>query len=1158
MLTSLASLGMAGAAQAADIVVNTNITTSTTWTANNVYNLTAQVYVEPGATLTIEAGTVIASNLGSLAVVRGGDIIIQGTKENPVVMTSVQDRATWTNDDPQTASWRQVANEWGNLTIMGEGYISTCLAGNVAFPDAGNESDMEGLTTGPAFDRYGGGNDDDDSGSIKYLQLRYTGKVIGLGNELNGLALGGVGRGTDIQFIENMNGVDDGIEIWGGTVGIKNFVIWNAGDDSFDVDQGWRGKAQFGLIVQGASTSAAQGSGIGDNAFEVDGAEPADYQPVTTAAIYNCTVVGVPNGFINPNTLVAGAGADHGTAWRDNARVQYRNMVFMDLGERLVGFDNVGDTCLAAGAGVGYGVGGTLSWANTWTTDYNAVPAHPNDFPGGAPAGFYGAQTSGKLAEIKDSVFFNNTNGSAYTEAVARGVLGAGNTPANDNLVATNSPIKFGPVRDVSANYVVNGTLVIANTIELDPRAANDATTSVGQAPNDGFFTPAGYRGAFNASENWALNWTAADAFGFFKKTIEVNSNITTSTTWTKDYVYNLTSQVYVEPGATLTIEAGTVIASDQGSLAVTRGGDIIINGTQAEPVIMTSDEDRKTWICDDPKTSQWRQVANEWGNLTIMGEGYISTCLAGNVAFPDAGNESDMEGLTTGPAFDRYGGGNDDDDSGSIKYLSLRYTGKVIGLGNELNGLALGGVGRGTDIQFIENMNGVDDGIEIWGGTVGVKNFVIWNAGDDSFDCDQGWRGKAQFGFIVQGASTSAAQGSGIGDNAFEIDGAEPADYQPVTTAAIYNCTVVGVPNGFVNPNTLVAGAGSDHGTAWRDNARVQYRNMVFMDLGERLVGFDNVGDTCLAAGAGVGYGVGGTLSWANTWTTAYNAVPAHPNDFPGGAPVGFYGAQTSGNLAEIKDSVFFNNTNGAAYTEAIARGVLGAGATPAMDNLVATNSPIRSAPVRASSANYILNGSLVIANTISIDPRAANDAVTSVASAPNDGFFTPAGYRGAFNSVDNWLCRWSAADCYGFLKVASSDVVNSALNLQNTISAVGLPTLPNPAFAVSLNSPGTCGVTPGSVALVFPSLGSPLPLPWPDGGCTGGPSTLIANLFTAQTGLLKFFPWFGAPIPFPYPLPNRPELCGAHVTFQSAFFTAGLFEFRLGAALDCTLGVN
>ena len=122
----------------------------------------------------------------------------------------------------------------------------------------------------------GGGNDDDDSGTISYLSLRYGGKVVGLTNELNGLSLGGIGRGTDIHHVDIMNNVDDGVEIWGGTVNLKYLNVWNIGDDTFDVDQGWRGKAQFGLIVQGHSLDAAQGSGVGDNALELEfGLPPA-------------------------------------------------------------------------------------------------------------------------------------------------------------------------------------------------------------------------------------------------------------------------------------------------------------------------------------------------------------------------------------------------------------------------------------------------------------------------------------------------------------------------------------------------------------------------------------------------------------------------------------------------------------------------------------------------------------------------------------------------------------------------------------------------------------------------------------------------------------------------------------------------------------------
>lgn len=523
-ILSAAALIGASFAQAQGVVnVSSDITTSTTWTANNTYNLTTQVFVRPGATLTIQAGTVVASTpspngSGSLAVTRGGMIMVQGTATDPVIMTSTNDTATWTADpshptggDPKTGTWREAANEWGNLTIMGQAYISeNATVGNVNTPNANNVASMEGLTAAFPGDPdvlYGGGNDNDDSGSIHYLSLRYGGRVLGLANELNGLSLGGIGRATDISHVEIMNNVDDGIEIWGGTVNVSNFSIWNIGDDSFDIDQGWRGKAQFGLIVQGYSLDASQGSGVGDNGFETDGAEDSDWLPVTTASIYNCTFIGQP------------FDGDGATAWRDNARVQYRNCIFMDCGEKVVRFDNDdGD-----GAN-GYGHNGTLTWAQSWTTPWN----------GSHSGALYQSQVDGNLCEIKDSVFFNNAD---YGDANAVNVFAAGN---NNVFEPSNMPI-----RSLTRGApVVKGGKAMVQVTGLDPRPASDALTSVAFAPNDGFFTSGRYRGAFSPDSSWLGNWTASAAFGF-----------TPNETWTQ------------LPGNTLPGAAGVPNLGGSGSL---------------------------------------------------------------------------------------------------------------------------------------------------------------------------------------------------------------------------------------------------------------------------------------------------------------------------------------------------------------------------------------------------------------------------------------------------------------------------------------------------------------------------------------------------------------------------------------------------------------
>jgi len=514
------ALFTAGIASAATVTISDNIATSTTWTANNMYKLTKQIYVLPGATLTIEAGTVIASDTGaggSLAVSRGAKIFVNGTKNNPVIMTSTTDVATWaldashpTGGNPKTGTWHVGANEWGNLTIMGKGLISASHYGglrvgnNTKDPSGLNEKQMEGLTD-PNFSLYGGADDNDDSGSIIYLSLRYGGKVIGLGNELNGLSLGGIGRETDIHHVEIMNNVDDGIEIWGGTVNLKYISIWNVGDDSFDIDEGWRGKTQFIFVVQGYSIDAKQGSGVGDNCFETDGAEDSDAQPVTTSTIYNATVIGNP------------IDGDHGTTWRDNARVQYRNSIFMDLGERLVKNDgNDGD------GAKGYGYNGTLSFEDTWKTDYT-VTSNVNPCIGCSEGDFnhakklYTAQASGKLAEITDSVFFRNLHKDAYTESNTVGVtVNGGSNSDKNNVVITGTDAADAPIVNI-----IRGPLFTSSegkgvlpVVLINPLPANEALISADKAPNDGFFTQASYRGAFSATNNWLVGWTAADAYG--------------------------------------------------------------------------------------------------------------------------------------------------------------------------------------------------------------------------------------------------------------------------------------------------------------------------------------------------------------------------------------------------------------------------------------------------------------------------------------------------------------------------------------------------------------------------------------------------------------------------------------------------------------------
>ncbi len=242
--------------------------------------------------------------------------------------------------------------------------------------------------------------------------------------------------------------------------------------------------------------------------------------------------------------------------------------------------------------------------------------------------------------------------------------------------------------------------------------------------------------------------------------TVDVTSNITADATWTKDNVYVLASRVTVLDGVTLTIEAGTIIKGESGSganataLLIARGGKLMANGTATEPIIFTSFADEiEPGMITSPNMDP--SVDGLWGGLIILGRAPISA---------DA-EAVQIEGIPPSDQNGLYGGLDAADNSGTIRYISIRHGGANIGEGNEINGLTLGGVGSGTTIEFVEIVANQDDGIEWFGGTVNVSNALVWNCGDDAIDTDQAWSGTLD-NFIVVNP----------GDEAFELDGPEGA----------------------------------------------------------------------------------------------------------------------------------------------------------------------------------------------------------------------------------------------------------------------------------------------------------------------------------------------------------------------------------------------
>ena len=268
---------------------------------------------------------------------------------------------------------------------------------------------------------------------------------------------------------------------------------------------------------------------------------------------------------------------------------------------------------------------------------------------------------------------------------------------------------------------------------------------------------------------------------------------------WTKDNTYILDGFVFVNDGQTLNIEAGTIIqgksgeGSEASALIVARGGTIMAEGTEAEPIIFTFEG-------DEGGTSA--SVRAQWGGLILLGKATLNS----------SPGETAIEGIPTNEPRGLYGGNDDADNSGVLSYVSIRHGGTNIGADNEINGLTLGGVGSGTTISYVEIIGNKDDGIEWFGGTVGGDHLISCFCADDGLDYDEGYRGKNQFVIVHQDPSSGNADRGGEHDG-----GTDPETGTPYATPTFFNVTSVGNPE--------------SRAITFRDNAGGFYHNSIFVN---------------------------------------------------------------------------------------------------------------------------------------------------------------------------------------------------------------------------------------------------------------------------------------------------------------------------------------
>lgn len=688
------------------------------------------------AILTIEPGVRLFGDVaGDLLVVnRGSRISAVGSVTQPIVFTSRE-------DIEGIASVSDSTRQWGGVVLLGRAPIRGCNTA-VTQGTAQCQNAIEGLTAATGRDGlYGGAIPTDTSGTMRYVRISYSSDFLtsaAAGDDLNGLTLGGVGSGTDLSFIQVHNSGDDGIEWFGGTVNMRNVVVTGALDDSLDFDEGWTGNVQFAVVRQ-----ALTATGGPDRVIE------------------------------GSNRTVSSAGGSL------NTNPTFANFTFVGLRQNISGSNLQG-----------------ISLNNTGGT------------PGGSARFFNGVGVGSNVcvaasaANTSPSPTFNSVLFDCPTapDATSLGFINAG---ANNSTTVANT-----------LNGVLPGPTELAR-----------AVTSPGSA----FFTTTSYIGAFSGTEtntsNWAAGWTIgllpaatcptgttqAGTIAGQRRCILSGvlgaGGVPAEVRLTAGNIYQIAGRVDVGVdrgaagtggvAATLTIDAGVTLYGDAAGdmLIVNRGSRVFVNGTSAQPVIMTSGADLENTRSDATAT-------REWGGFIINGRAPIRGCNTA-VAQGSASCQNAIEGVTAATGRDAvYGGDVATDNSGSVRFLQIRYPGAFLtsaAAGDDLNGLTLGGVGSGTVLENIQVHNSGDDGIEIFGGTANLRNIAITGALDDSFDLDDGWTGSTQFLLIRQYLTISGGP-----DRLVESSNRTVSSLAGTlnTNPLISNFTFVGIPQNFSAAN--------------------------------------------------------------------------------------------------------------------------------------------------------------------------------------------------------------------------------------------------------------------------------------------------------------------------------------------------------------------
>jgi hypothetical protein len=445
-------------------MVSGALTGTHNWYRTNIYQLNGMVFVRSNGVLNIEAGTVIkghnlntfGTNVGSLVICRGAKIYAEGTPQNPIIFTADIDDLAFPDD--LDIYQRGL---WGGVVILGQTTINGALdaEGKNANPiyEVYEGLPPDTLYGGEAVLRFGGNNDNDNSGVMRYVSIRHGGAQLATDKEINGLSLCAVGRGTTIEFIEAYAIADDGFEFFGGTVNTRYLVSAFCDDDSFDVDMGYRGTNQFWFSIQ-APDKRNYGLELNNQINEI--ATTNLLTPQSDFKVYNGTFIG--SGTANTN-VNGGRGA--GVVLRPYAGPKIYNSIFTDFNERGIELE-------------------TRQLVNSSVSVTNGYAQFHNTLWWGFVSGSGSATVDNSVANLsRGTVASNYWIDSSLSNQIV------------DPLLASISRTNIGRT--------------------LDPRPLPGSPAYSGAASTPGSLTAADYQGAFGPGRSgWATDWTALGTYG--------------------------------------------------------------------------------------------------------------------------------------------------------------------------------------------------------------------------------------------------------------------------------------------------------------------------------------------------------------------------------------------------------------------------------------------------------------------------------------------------------------------------------------------------------------------------------------------------------------------------------------------------------------------